>query len=289
MNSTHPWTLILSLLLTLGLFNAFFSLMPGRASGHMKSAIAVRIQTAPGTIPVRQKIQTERPLPKKRFVSHVGQLKGAKGNNPSAKRRGPLMKKNTPPDGNERDAENIAPRLLTTRSSNEVARSLPNPAETEDAQGRGIPVPIDGDPSSTEGSRDESASGEGAGPGGTAGEGVLIPSPSPPQPSGSKAALLASFQDMVSLKLNRAKTYPREARERKEEGTVILSFLVETSGCPSTPCAISSSGFSSLDQAAIAAVASASPFLPFPSGFPDGIRVKANVRFYLSGMKGEYK
>ncbi|MFH0802662.1 MAG: TonB family protein [bacterium] len=282
MKSTRPWTLVLSCLLTLGLFSAFFRLMPCRASGQIISPIAIRIRTAPSFHPAQNKIRSVRSLPKKLPLYRGGRRMGGGEERPFFLRRVFSLKKKQPVKKNKGDVRGLIPRILTARSSNELLNFRPAPGDSGE---NSVPLPVAGGPSSAYSSGGEGGSGgsgEGTGPG--EGEAVFLPPSSASPAPGDTAAFLVAFQSMVSGKLNRAKIYPIEARERREEGTVILSFLVEPDGHPSTPCAVSSSGYASLDQAAVAAVASASPFLPFPEGFPSGIRVKARVRFYLSNL-----
>jgi len=87
---------------------------------------------------------------------------------------------------------------------------------------------------------------------------------------------------MVQSRVASAKTYPAEARSSGQSGSVKVSFSVGSSGAPSGVSVASSSGFSSLDSAAVRAVKSAAPFLPFPKHAKGNIRVNVTVNFRLN-------
>jgi len=106
--------------------------------------------------------------------------------------------------------------------------------------------------------------------------------PKPEAPPATNREILAGFQSLVSQKLDAAKEYPVEAREQKMTGVVVLSFLVKPDGRPVGIQIVSDSGFPPLDWAAREAVNAAAPFLPFPQGFPEGIKVKSRLVFKLS-------
>jgi TonB family protein len=278
MKSTRPWTLILSCFLTIGLFSAFFRLMPGRAAGRIFSPIAIRIRTGSRVSPPENKIHSVRSLPERPSLSRGGRRMGKVGGTSPLRKFG-------------KETRDASPRILTTRSSNVSVNPMPAPGWSGEFRDDAVLFPAAGGSFSADDFQGEGgAGGSGGGPDKDEGGRAVPPQPSPAPPAPvDTGARLAAFQAMVSEKLNGARNYPLEARERREEGTVILSFLVNPDGQPSIPSALSSSGCASLDQAAVAAVASASPFLPFPEGFPSGIRVKARVRFYLSNLKGENK
>jgi protein TonB len=83
--------------------------------------------------------------------------------------------------------------------------------------------------------------------------------------------------------LNRAKRYPSEARQRREEGTVRLSFSIDRSGRVLSYQIIGSSGSAALDQEALGMIQRASP-LPAPPPELGGARISLTVpvRFNLN-------
>ena len=80
--------------------------------------------------------------------------------------------------------------------------------------------------------------------------------------------------------LDRRKVYPRDARQRGEEGSVLITFSVNASGGISNVGVARSSGFPALDQAAIETARQASP-LPAPPANLAGQSLSATIRFTL--------
>jgi protein TonB len=98
----------------------------------------------------------------------------------------------------------------------------------------------------------------------------FAPSPAataPPQgvPAPS-AAMTASWVSRLNAHLNRSKRYPPEARARREEGIVRLSFSIDPSGRVLSYRIVGSSGSSLLDQEALALIQRASPVPAPPAG-----------------------
>ncbi len=90
------------------------------------------------------------------------------------------------------------------------------------------------------------------------------------------------YLDMVRLKIESRKHYPPFSRQRNIEGLVTVAFLIGPDGKVSGLTVVKSSGFSSLDEAAIAAVNNASPFSPPPEKyFKQQVRVKVPIAFEL--------
>ena len=71
---------------------------------------------------------------------------------------------------------------------------------------------------------------------------------------------------MLQSAIEQSKTYPRLARERGIEGTVLVRFKVLPSGTVETVNVVRSSGASILDEASVTTVYRAAP-LPFVSGW----------------------
>jgi protein TonB len=76
--------------------------------------------------------------------------------------------------------------------------------------------------------------------------------------------------------LHRAKRYPAEARQRREEGTARLSFSIDRSGRVVSYQLVGSSGSAALDQEALAMIQRASP-LPPPPPEVTGSRISLTV------------
>ncbi|MCB8821821.1 energy transducer TonB [Microvirga rosea] len=112
------------------------------------------------------------------------------------------------------------------------------------------------------------------------------PSQAPAAPtrgtSESASVSPANWRGAVSAHLNRAKRYPAEARQRREEGTVRLSFVIDRSGRVLSYKIVGSSGSAAIDEEAIAMIQRASP-LPAPPAEVAGAQIPLTVplQFYL--------
>jgi len=71
-------------------------------------------------------------------------------------------------------------------------------------------------------------------------------------------SLSAKIRELIE----RAKTYPALAKKRKQEGTVVTEFSINTRGLPENIRVVISSGFSLLDSAARDTILRAAPFPP---------------------------
>jgi protein TonB len=90
------------------------------------------------------------------------------------------------------------------------------------------------------------------------------------------------YLDMVRFKIERHKQYPPFSRQRNIEGMVTVSFLIGPDGFISGLKVVKSSGFPSLDEAAILAVNTAAPFSEPPKKyFKQQVRVKVPIAFEL--------
>jgi protein TonB len=74
------------------------------------------------------------------------------------------------------------------------------------------------------------------------------------------------YFEMVRFKIESRKKYPASARARQIEGRVTVGFAMDTGGRAADVRVVKSSGHESLDQAAVEAVRSASPFPVPPQG-----------------------
>jgi protein TonB len=91
--------------------------------------------------------------------------------------------------------------------------------------------------------------------------------PEQPSPSSgaSAAAAAASYRAMLVAHLQRFKRWPAGAQERGESGTVVVGFTVSRNGRMTSARMTKSSGFSSLDQEAMAWMQRAQPLPQFPA------------------------
>lgn len=94
----------------------------------------------------------------------------------------------------------------------------------------------------------------------------------PAEKSGNQSAVAAPFDAkkrnyLLALSrhmMSRPVVYPRDARERGVEGTVIITFTMDRAGNITSVTVSGSSGDASLDAAALAAVRKRSPMPPPP-------------------------
>lgn len=90
------------------------------------------------------------------------------------------------------------------------------------------------------------------------------------------------YLDMVRLRIERFKQYPQFSRQKNMEGMVTVAFLIGPDGFISGLSVVRSSGFPSLDKAALAAVNNAAPFSAPPEKYFSGpLRVKVPIAFEL--------
>ena len=74
----------------------------------------------------------------------------------------------------------------------------------------------------------------------------------------------AYLADLVSA-IHRNKYYPRKARRRSEQGTVVVRFMIEQDGRLSAISVAHSSGIRRLDEAALKTLRKLTPFRPIPA------------------------
>lgn len=91
----------------------------------------------------------------------------------------------------------------------------------------------------------------------------------------------ASWQASVASWLASHKTYPEMARQRGEEGRVVIRFTIDRSGRVVDASMVDASGSALLDTAALALVKGAS-FPPFPPSMSqERITITTSVRYSL--------
>lgn len=86
----------------------------------------------------------------------------------------------------------------------------------------------------------------------------------PRTPDGGVDAVRESYLEALANALHRHKRYPRKARRRDEQGTVMLSFVIERDGRLVDRRIATSSGFDRLDHAALATLHRLDRFQPIP-------------------------
>jgi protein TonB len=89
--------------------------------------------------------------------------------------------------------------------------------------------------------------------------------PQAPSPGrDASRATIATWRAIVSAKIKSAQRYPSRASARNEQGTVTVTFLLSRNGNVLSKSVVRSSGYAELDQEALAMIARAAPFPPFP-------------------------
>jgi len=86
----------------------------------------------------------------------------------------------------------------------------------------------------------------------------------------------AAYTKAVMEKVSSKVEYPKMAKMRHQEGAAIVAISMDASGAPATATIEKSSGFQSLDDAALNAVKAAAPF-PAPAAAGDVVR--GSIRF----------
>jgi len=125
------------------------------------------------------------------------------------------------------------------------------PAQAEDVKDGEAAVPAAGsDGIGT------AAAGQGAGPGSAAATGI----------DGGQGGLSSDQWRQLHSAIEQAKTYPRLARERGIEGTVLVRFKVLPSGAVDSVAVVKSSGSDVLDSATVKTIFRAAP-MPYVSGW----------------------
>ena len=91
------------------------------------------------------------------------------------------------------------------------------------------------------------------------------------------------FLQLVKMRIEALKKYPDQARERNQQGLVVIEFELEKEGRIMAVRVQRSSGVNLLDQAAVQAVQKAAPFPRAPKGlFEYPVRLRVGVAFELT-------
>ena len=92
----------------------------------------------------------------------------------------------------------------------------------------------------------------------------------------------SSWESLLLKHLQRFKNYPSEARERTEQGVVLLAFTIDRDGHVLSRHIVSSSGHSDLDAEVLALVQRAQPMPAFPASMTaERIDLTVPIRFSL--------
>ena len=107
--------------------------------------------------------------------------------------------------------------------------------------------------------------------------------PEHPMVTQDQAIARSSYLEMVRLRIENQKKYPKLAKVRQIEGRVMIQFIISPSGDVKSVEIIKGSRFEVLDKAALKAVKGASPFPRPPSAaFSGAITLKIDLVFELT-------
>jgi TonB family protein len=124
-----------------------------------------------------------------------------------------------------------------------------------------------------------------SGPPTVAGGAPVATPPRPPEVVGGGGGgdeALADYIALVRRMIQRHKYYPRDAYLRNDQGTVTVSFLLDSRGRLLDAGVFESSGHARLDEAAVGAVRSASPYPTFPDGLGrDTLGLRLSIKYEI--------
>lgn len=110
---------------------------------------------------------------------------------------------------------------------------------------------------------------------------VAVPAAPSPGSAANRAAI-ASWRDLLLLRLQQNKRYPASAEARREQGIVTLSFTVDRAGHVLARDIARSSGVAALDDEVLAMVKRAEPLPAFPPAMTQAsIDLTVPIRFSL--------
>jgi protein TonB len=95
-----------------------------------------------------------------------------------------------------------------------------------------------------------------------------------------------SYFSKLKSQIESVWNYPEESRYRGEEGQLFLVFTIKRNGDLENIELLNSSGYARLDNEAIRAIRSASPYSPFPEGWGDmeRLHIKATFIYQFGGF-----
>ncbi len=101
----------------------------------------------------------------------------------------------------------------------------------------------------------------------------------------TRRAAQASYRDILSARLERAKIYPRTAMRRRIEGIVVVKMVLAANGSLRSVQIFDTSGYAVLDDAALALVRRVAPFPPPPASLIQGdgdVSFTARISYQLN-------
>lgn len=96
-----------------------------------------------------------------------------------------------------------------------------------------------------------------------------------------KAKARENFLILVRREIERAKYYPRWARQRGFEGIVTVEFVISQEGKGGDMNIVESSGYKLLDEAALTTLERASPFPKLPEGLGERLKITIPISYRL--------
>lgn len=101
--------------------------------------------------------------------------------------------------------------------------------------------------------------------------------------SGGGFGTAKDYYQMVQMKIEAKKQYPKIARQQNQEGRVTVYFIVGPDGGVSDVKVVKGSRFKTLDDAALEAVRNSAPFLvPPPALFRGPVKLQLSIVFELT-------
>mgnify|MGYP001430076181 CR=1 FL=1 len=94
-----------------------------------------------------------------------------------------------------------------------------------------------------------------------------------------------SWEARLLAHLEQYRRFPARARAARQQGTVHIRFRINRVGSVITATVVRSSGFATLDQAALDTLKRALPLPAIPKDRPDEIELTIPVEFYLSARR----
>jgi periplasmic protein TonB len=116
-------------------------------------------------------------------------------------------------------------------------------------------------------------------------EKVVPPSPAPRttvQAPASAPRIDPSWQSLLLKRLQQFKSYPRQARQRNEQGVALLGFSVDRDGRVLASRIVQSSGHAELDDEVMTMIERAQPLPAFPASMTqEKVELTVPIRFSL--------